>query len=93
VDRPAPLSREDLIAALRETPRREEKSARLCAASDDKGALLSLANHVAIGAQTPGDIEEEVSSLERATTEPGIARWKWKKMSEPAQRRWVARTR
>jgi hypothetical protein len=83
---PAPLSREAVIAALL-LGAREEKGARFSGAIDDKGALLSLANHVAIGPDAPRDSDDEVSSLERATAEARVAQWK--KMSESAQVRWV----
>ena len=81
-----PLSQQDVIAALRGSPL-EEKSARPSGGSDDKGALLSFANHVAINTKTPADLDDEISLLERATAEARVAQWK--KMSESAQVRWV----
>lgn len=83
---PAPLSRDEVIAGLRVDPEVEGR-VRARPATDDKGALLSLANHVAIASETPTDLDEEVASLERATTEARVAQWK--RMSESAQVRWV----
>ena len=88
VEPSAPLSQEDVIAALRGSPP-EERGARPSSGSDDKGALLSFANHVAISTKTPADLDDEISSLERATAEARVAQWK--KMSESAQVRRAAR--
>lgn len=55
--------------------------------TDGKTMLLSLANFVAIAAEAPVDLDDEIGSLERATAEARVPLWK--KMSEPAQVRWV----
>jgi hypothetical protein len=56
-------------------------------AAEDKTVLLSLANHVVIASDTPDDLDEEISALERATDEARVP--VWKRMSGPAQVRWV----
>jgi hypothetical protein len=56
-------------------------------AAEDKTVLLSLANHVVIATETPTDLDEEISALERATDEARVP--VWKRMSGPAQVRWV----
>lgn len=81
-----PLSQREIVAALRDKLA-ELPSAVASSASDDRSALLSLANHVTIAATTPSDLEAEIAALDRATADARIPQWK--KMSESAQVRWV----